>query len=48
LKKAFKADIALLDDIRHALSEVIEKLGDSGAIKKSLAKFNLHTEKLKS
>jgi len=48
LEKVFKADVAIHGDIRHALSEVLEKIADSTAGRKNLAKFNLHTEALKS
>ena len=48
LEKVFKADVAIHGDIRHALSEVLGKIADSAAGRKNLAKFNLHTEALKS
>ena len=48
LEKVFKADVAIHGDIRDALAEVLEKIGDSGASRKNLTKFNLHTEALKS
>jgi acetolactate synthase I/II/III large subunit len=48
LEKVFQADVAIHGDIKHALTEVMQKIVDSSASQKSLAKFHLHTEKLKN
>ncbi|MHB1291217.1 MAG: thiamine pyrophosphate-binding protein [Sulfuricella sp.] len=44
LEKAFKADVAIHGDIKDALTELLEKIGDSGATRKNLDKFHGHTE----
>ena len=47
LEKVFRADVAIHGDIKDALTEVLEKLGDSGATRKNLDKFHGHTEELR-
>jgi acetolactate synthase-1/2/3 large subunit len=46
LEKVFKADVAIQGDIKLALSALLEKLIDSDAQKKDLAKFQSHIENL--
>jgi acetolactate synthase-1/2/3 large subunit len=48
LEKVFKADVAIQDDIHHALCELLEKLEDSDASKKDLAQFYLHKNAIKN
>ncbi len=47
LEKVFKADVAIHGDIKDALTEVLEKIVDSGATRKNLDKFHAHTEGLR-
>jgi acetolactate synthase-1/2/3 large subunit len=47
LEKVFKADVAIHGDIKDALTEVLEKIGDSGAIRKNLDKFHAHADGLR-
>jgi acetolactate synthase I/II/III large subunit len=46
LEKVFKADVAILGDIRLVLGDVLQKLVESDAGKKDLTNFQLHTENL--
>jgi acetolactate synthase-1/2/3 large subunit len=46
LEKVFKADVAIQDDIRHALQELLQKLEDSDASRKDLAQFHRHADGL--
>jgi len=48
LEKVFRADVAIQSDIKEALTELLETIDRSGTNKKSLGKFKLHNEKLKS
>lgn len=48
LEKVFQADVAIQDDIKHALHGLLEKLEDSDASKKNLAQFYLHKDGLKN
>ena len=47
LEKVFRADVAIHGDIKDALTEVLEKIGDSGATRKNLDKFHVHAEGLR-
>jgi acetolactate synthase I/II/III large subunit len=47
LEKVFQADVAIQSDIKQALASVLEKIAESGASRKNLAKFDLHTQTLK-
>lgn len=47
LEKVYKADVAIHGDIKDALTEVLEKIRDSGATRKNLDKFHVHAEGLR-
>lgn len=47
LEKVFRADVAIHGDIKEALTEVLEKIGSSGATRKNLDKFHAHAEGLR-
>jgi acetolactate synthase-1/2/3 large subunit len=47
LEKVFKADVAIHGDIKHALTEVLSSLHESGANRKDLAKFHSHADGLR-
>ncbi|MDP2879097.1 MAG: thiamine pyrophosphate-binding protein [Sulfuricella sp.] len=46
LEKVFKADVAIHGDIKDALTEILERIGDIGATRKNLDKFHVHAEGL--
>jgi acetolactate synthase I/II/III large subunit len=48
LEKVFQADVAMQGDIKHVLRDVLEKIAGSGTNIKNLAKFHLHTGRLKN
>lgn len=48
LERVFQADVAIQGDIKHVLSDVLENVTESGASKKNLAKYHLHTQALKN
>lgn len=48
LEKVFKADVAILDDIKHALGEVLAKLTNAATRKKDLTIFQRHQESIKN
>lgn len=48
LEKVFQADVAIQGDIKQALSTVLENILASGASRKNLAKFNLHSGNLEN
>jgi acetolactate synthase-1/2/3 large subunit len=47
LEKVFKADVAIHGDIKDTLTELLEKIRDSGATRKNLDKFHVHAEGLR-
>ncbi len=47
LEKVFRADVAIHGDIKDALTELLEKIEDSGATRKNLDKFHAHAAGLK-
>lgn len=47
LEKVYKADVVIHGDIKDALTEVLEKIRDSGATRKNLDKFHVHAEGLR-